>query len=65
MNYDNTHDYKIGASRGSNYVKFLMYKDKFDMNKVKPEYRPNLALTVKPKKAKKIYKPKKSKLIED
>jgi hypothetical protein len=42
-----------------------MYKDKFDMNKVKPEYRPNLALTVKPKKAKKIYKPKKSKLIED
>lgn len=65
MNYEKSNDYKIGASRGSNYVKFLMYKDKFDMNQIKPEYRKNLALTVKPKKAKKIYKPKKSKLIED
>ena len=33
---------RIGASRGSNYIRSMIYKKKFDINKVKPEYRQNL-----------------------
>jgi hypothetical protein len=47
-------DYEMTASRGSNYVKHLLYKDAFDMNKIDPKYRKNLSLTVPPKKEEKI-----------
>ena len=33
---------RIGVSRGSDYIRSMLYKNTFDINKVKPEYRQNL-----------------------